>query len=557
MANIDIGNPGGSAPALTEALNPLITAITLSGSSVVTGSELVSNTDFSAGATGTCAHFADNGGGGTKVTIGAGSDPSGATGIVTIGGTTNYNGSWNVSNIVAGVSFDIDVTFVADDAAGTYAQITDWYLDTGNTWTTGVVTSVYDGANLYPDMLISFEAVTGQTYLLEVNQSITGDLRSVYLDNNNYYFVFPDGDFKIAFVSTFTGSETLWLDFDHYNTGAVSTTSLVSVTAIDPPLPALTIYDYADNQVATLGSDSINFAIGSNAGAGNTGSYVTATGYFAASQNTGNEVTATGHFAASQNTGSYVTATGNFSAYQNTGAEVTATGYQAASQNTSSNVTATGYFAASQNTGSYVTVTGYHAAYQNTYSNVVVLGANASATADNSAQIGDSNVTHLTVGTKAIGLPKHALIAGDVAGDIAVAGIKVGDRLDEVIEYVYVAAVTTDMLDLTSEFTIPPTPTGTISAFANNGVGGTTVTIAAGIDPAAGNVTISGTTNYNGAHDAGAIVPGVSFDIDVVFVANDAAGAYVGVPVNDIINNAGGSNTSGNKLMVRWTKLTA
>lgn len=154
------------------------------------------------------------------------------------------------------------------------------------------------------------------------------------------------------------------------------------------------------------------------------------------------------------------------------------------------------------------------------------------------------------------GTLKHQLVAGGAAGDIAVSGIKVGDVLTEVIEYKYAAGVTTDVLDLTAEFAITPTPTGTITGFADNLSGGTTVSIS-GTAPAVGPVTISGTTNYNGTHTASNIVPGVSFDIDVAFVANDATGSYIGVPVNGVINNGGGSNTTGNKLLVRWTKLTA
>lgn len=152
---------------------------------------------------------------------------------------------------------------------------------------------------------------------------------------------------------------------------------------------------------------------------------------------------------------------------------------------------------------------------------------------------------------------QHKLVAGGGAGDVTVTGIKVGDILTEVIEYVYAAGVTTNVLDLTSEFSITPTPTGTISHFSNNLSGGTTVSKASGADPAAGPVTISGTTSYNGTHTASAIVAGVSFDIDVPFAADDATGSYLGIPVNGVINNTGGSNTTGNKLLVRWTKLTA
>lgn len=84
---------------------------------------------------------------------------------------------------------------------------------------------------------------------------------------------------------------------------------------------------------------------------------------------------------------------------------------------------------------------------------------------------GDSTVTNdgvtsLTAGTGAkidtttgdatlsVDPPGHALVAGDVAGNITVTGIKAGDRLDSVIQYVYTAGATTDVTDLTAEFTI-------------------------------------------------------------------------------------------------------
>jgi hypothetical protein len=81
------------------------------------------------------------------------------------------------------------------------------------------------------------------------------------------------------------------------------------------------------------------------------------------------------------------------------------------------------------------------------------------------------------------GFAKHALVAGGAAGDIAVAAIKTGDELNEVIQYIGAGTAVTDVVDLTAEFSIK----------AGNGV----------------------------------------------------------------INNTGGTNTTGSKLMVRWTKKTA
>jgi hypothetical protein len=81
-----------------------------------------------------------------------------------------------------------------------------------------------------------------------------------------------------------------------------------------------------------------------------------------------------------------------------------------------------------------------------------------------------------------IGLPRHLLVVGDEDGDIAVAGILVGDTLEEVVYYVGAGVAVTDVEDLTSEFAIS---------------------------------------------------------------------------ANGTINNAGGTDTTGGKLMVRWSKNTA
>ena len=86
-------------------------------------------------------------------------------------------------------------------------------------------------------------------------------------------------------------------------------------------------------------------------------------------------------------------------------------------------------------------------------------------------------------GIGAGGFAKHALVDGGAAGDIAVAAIKTGDELNEVLQHVYTAGAVTDIVDLTAEFTIK----------AGNGV----------------------------------------------------------------INNTSGTDSTGNKLLVRWTKKTA
>jgi hypothetical protein len=70
-------------------------------------------------ATGNIASFADAGGGFTTVTTTA---PHGLPDgyVVPITGTTNYNGTFTISN-AAGTTFDIEIDFVGDDATGTWA----------------------------------------------------------------------------------------------------------------------------------------------------------------------------------------------------------------------------------------------------------------------------------------------------------------------------------------------------------------------------------------------------------------------------------------------------
>lgn len=57
------------------------------------------------------------------------------------------------------------------------------------------------------------------------------------------------------------------------------------------------------------------------------------------------------------------------------------------------------------------------------------------------------------------GIPKHFLATGVAAGDIVATGIKVGDRLDEVIYFVGAGVAVTNVSDLTAEFTITATNT--------------------------------------------------------------------------------------------------
>lgn len=86
-------------------------------------------------ATGTITAMADNGSGGTTVssTTTYFEDEE-----LTLSGTTSYNGTFFIFNVVAGVSFDIPTGFVADDATGSIVSVR---LDVTLTGGHGIVTA--------------------------------------------------------------------------------------------------------------------------------------------------------------------------------------------------------------------------------------------------------------------------------------------------------------------------------------------------------------------------------------------------------------------------------
>jgi hypothetical protein len=57
-------------------------------------------------------------------------------------------------------------------------------------------------------------------------------------------------------------------------------------------------------------------------------------------------------------------------------------------------------------------------------------------------------------GIHAGGFAKHKLVAGAAAGNVTVAGIKVGDELNEVVYFVGAGTAVTTVSDLTAEFSI-------------------------------------------------------------------------------------------------------
>lgn len=75
--------------------------------------------------------------------------------------------------------------------------------------------------------------------------------------------------------------------------------------------------------------------------------------------------------------------------------------------------------------------------------------------------------------------------------------------------------------------------TGSITVFASNGTGGTTVTSTAHGEPNEKLVEITGTTSYNGRHEIFAQTAN-TYDIDVTFVADDATGTWTSGAFADV-----------------------
>lgn len=78
--------------------------------------------------------------------------------------------------------------------------------------------------------------------------------------------------------------------------------------------------------------------------------------------------------------------------------------------------------------------------------------------------------------------------------------------------------------------------TGTNTVYADNGSGGTTVTSAAHGMTIEQAITVAGSTSYNGTHVLSDITTN-TYDIDVAFVADDAAGTFTTGDSNDFLDN--------------------
>jgi len=132
---------------------------------------------------------------------------------------------------------------------------------------------------------------------------------------------------------------------------------------------AVTLQQVLDNNHELV--DGNNFQ-GTDAGIGNTGSFVNAFGYETAINNGGKAVNALGTNAAGSNSGDAVNAFGDNAALNNTGFRVNAIGLEAALNNEGSDVNAFGYGAAGSNTGYNVNAFGNSAGSANGISGATI-----------------------------------------------------------------------------------------------------------------------------------------------------------------------------------------
>ena len=94
-----------------------------------------SGVTFNAGSTGAITAYANPGGGQVTVTS-AGHGLSNGD-IVTIAGSTNYNGIFEISNVIAPNTFEITTGFLGDDAAGTWRNGSNFVVEAAGVYIFG------------------------------------------------------------------------------------------------------------------------------------------------------------------------------------------------------------------------------------------------------------------------------------------------------------------------------------------------------------------------------------------------------------------------------------
>lgn len=376
------------------------------------GSQLFTNPTFNAD--GVIASMSDNGAGGTTCTLASGTTPTGSypsNKVSITGSVLGYNGNWNVSNVVDGVSFDIDVAFTGDEADLPFLWT--WQLDDDSEWsnTNTVVSGNSTGTiGFHSGVEISLEE--DHWYKVTVLQQLNGDISSFYFDNVSGYFVDAANTTAFTFQASNSEDDIFWLDYDQYEEGATRTVSSVSIIEIEEPQENLAVTDVAGSLSLAMRIERTIFGYG--AGASNSGNNVTFIGELAGQLNQGenvigigyaagignqantsifigkmagffndavaiNNVTLIGHLAGLGNSGQLVTGVGEQALQLNTGLNNTAIGRQAGKSNTGYQSVFVGSSTGSGNSGNDVVAVGHIAGVGNNQNDVTAVGAFAGA----------------------------------------------------------------------------------------------------------------------------------------------------------------------------------
>jgi carbonic anhydrase/acetyltransferase-like protein (isoleucine patch superfamily) len=337
-------------------------------------------------------------------------------------------GQFRVTPTYAGSEIVVDGDLLTDPTA---IEVP-WFLDTGSVYSTGQITSTYNGADLYPDFSVPITTVAGNTYLIVLHQSISGDASGIYFDSNTGYFTSTSELAAVTFVATFTGGDSLWIDFDQYNSGATRTVTLVSMRQVDPLENALSVYGIDGTELLGLGVDIRNVAVGRQALLSNTtGSDNVAVGPQALLSNTtGSDNVAVGLEALqSSTTGNNNVAVGPQALQSSTTSNNNvAVGLQALQSNTTgNNNVAVGLQALqSSTTGSDNIAVGLQALLSNTTgSDNVAVGLEAlqsSTTGNNNVAVGLQALQSSTTGNENVAVGPAALLSNTTGSDNVVVG---------------------------------------------------------------------------------------------------------------------------------------
>jgi hypothetical protein len=135
--------------------------------------------------------------------------------------------------------------------------------DTSVAWSGGVLTMTANGSTEFGTFYIPLSLTAGTRYLLEVHQTLSANVMVFAGFSNNFNILIPctESVVKAEFYATFTGSFTLYgyLNNKVAATNAITSISIKELSAVSS---SLTVEDFADNAMASLGGHTGNLALG-------------------------------------------------------------------------------------------------------------------------------------------------------------------------------------------------------------------------------------------------------------------------------------------------------